>query len=407
MVRQGHYLGSFDTGEYLKTIKGNAMSDEKEKPSELVPSNEILKGINQINAMKTEMVGLVEKSKDLTIAGHVGGEKEGFKLCDKSRLVLKDRRCNIEATRKKLKSYVLQAGKDIDGTAAEITKIIEPEEKRLQKLCDEYELKIKQEKERLEKEAAEKLQGRVNFLQAFDAIIDLVRIQAASDEEFAYMVKEASEIKAKKDEEAAKEKKKQDEIIEHEKQSKLASEKAENDLKKMLVGARQQVINIIGYFGDIYATEEQLATMTDKEFDSHIDKIRQAIVDREKLYQKPACMESKEEFPDPELKEFPESGLFTPQAQEVTDDNFQAVNNIPLGSIPVANNQENNLYKEPNDEHVWVNMVVLKALVNFNQYIKTEMEKENMKQSTRNFFVGLMEQVSATVEVEFRKLVGA
>ena len=104
-------------------------------------------------------------------------QTDDMKLARTGRLTLRDKRIEIEKSRKKLKEDVLREGKAIDGIANVLKAVIEPIEKYLDtqehfveiqtRLAEEkiqIEIKERMEAERLEKERQEKIeQERIKF----------------------------------------------------------------------------------------------------------------------------------------------------------------------------------------------------------------------------------------------------
>lgn len=149
----------------------------------------------------------VKATEGLTIVGHVDGPKKGFAACDRARLDLKNARLPIERKRVELKGPVTALGKHIDNEAARLTAIVEPREKELAKLCDDYKEAEAKEAKRIADEAAEalrvaaaaELQRRIGVLVDLGAKPDLQVLAKATAEEFEAMVATAITAKDARD----------------------------------------------------------------------------------------------------------------------------------------------------------------------------------------------------------------
>ena len=111
-------------------------------------------------------------------------DKGGIAAVHEARIIVKNKRVEVEHTRKELKADALTWGKKVDAEARRITAKLQPIEDHLRQEED----KVKAEKARIRAEAErkeeERLQFRVNLLQQLGRQVSIVNIKAMSDEEF-------------------------------------------------------------------------------------------------------------------------------------------------------------------------------------------------------------------------------
>lgn len=104
-------------------------------------------------------------------------DKSGMKAVREARLELRRIRTAIETRRKELKAGSLEYGRRVDEVAKELTSLVEPTET----LLDEREKSVERE---LKRQAAERLQKRVDALRAVEADVPVAYLEGISDEEF-------------------------------------------------------------------------------------------------------------------------------------------------------------------------------------------------------------------------------
>ena len=154
-------------------------------------------------------------------------DKEQFQVVHDARMVVKNHRVAVEKKRKELKADALAWGKKVDTEAKRIFGMLEPIESHLmaeENKVIEAEKRIKEEEDRIEREI---IQGRVNSLQMYGAVLPYQEVAVMSDEEFETVLEGsklafAAEQKRLADEAAAR--KAEDE--------RLAAERADLERKK-------------------------------------------------------------------------------------------------------------------------------------------------------------------------------
>ena len=135
-------------------------------------------------------------------------DKEQFQVVHDARMVVKNHRVAVEKKRKELKADALAWGKKVDTEAKRIFGMLEPIESHLmaeENKVIEAEKRIKEEEDRIEREI---IQGRVNSLQMYGAVLPYQEVAVMSDEEFETVLEGsklafAAEQKRLADEEAA------------------------------------------------------------------------------------------------------------------------------------------------------------------------------------------------------------
>ena len=137
-----------------------------------------------------------EKFKGLKIKGI--DDKKGYQAVKEARSIMRKLRTGVEDKRKELKADSLKIGAGIDGEAKRLTMLIVEVEDPLKDKLEKIGTEIQAEKDRIEKEAEEKLNARVKELEevglkfdgSFYSIgenisVDIVTIKDFSDEVFA------------------------------------------------------------------------------------------------------------------------------------------------------------------------------------------------------------------------------
>lgn len=177
----------------------------------------------------------------LTVKGI--GDKEGFKAVRTARLYVKEKRIEIEKTRKALKADALKFGQAVDGEAKRITAMLEPIETHLQ----DQEDVVKREEERIRQEEEsrrqEKIQGRTKRLLALELLrfngtgyefgnfeIHSEHIAELSDDEFEAAFENFSRAV----------KKEKDRIAEEERLRREENERLEAERKRLEAIAQEQ-----------------------------------------------------------------------------------------------------------------------------------------------------------------------
>lgn len=97
------------------------------------------------------------RGKYLTLKVTSTTDTEGYKACREARIVVKNKRCDIEKRRKELKEESLKWGRTVDTEAKRLTALLEPIETYL----ESQEKIVDDEKKRVELEAARKLQEMI------------------------------------------------------------------------------------------------------------------------------------------------------------------------------------------------------------------------------------------------------
>lgn len=108
-------------------------------------------------------------------------------------------RTTVEAKRKEIKKFYLDAGDAIDAKAKEVTKKIQEIEgicKKQESIVDDYQEQLKR---RIEAERKERLRSRIEALQAVRGVLDSTQLEAMSDEEFQkHLAVESARFNAEK-----------------------------------------------------------------------------------------------------------------------------------------------------------------------------------------------------------------
>ena len=102
----------------------------------------------------------VKEYSGLKIAGL--DDKDGYVAVHNARMVMKEKRVEVEKMRKAIKQYYLDRGRDVDNVAKEITALIQP----IETCLEEQETAVDKEKERLKilKDRTDKLPTRIEKL---------------------------------------------------------------------------------------------------------------------------------------------------------------------------------------------------------------------------------------------------
>lgn len=165
-------------------------------------------------------------------------DREGYKKVHEARMLVKEKRCEVERRRKVLKAPFLDAGEKIDMEAKRITKLLEPIEDELEakeKAIDEERERIKEQERKKEEE---RVQALFEKLQSVGAYLDPGVIKEMTEEGFEnyYQARKADHEKAeaerKRIEKEAEEKRKTEELARKQEAEKLAKEKAELEAEK-------------------------------------------------------------------------------------------------------------------------------------------------------------------------------
>lgn len=178
-----------------------------------------------------ELRELAEKSKGITIAGHVEGEKKGFEVVHEKRMSLKNARVGIENRRVELKENITKAGKLVDSTARDLTAIISPEELRLEADEKAYTDKIAKEKAAIEEAKKAKTNARLEQIRLLGAQLSLDKAQNASDDEWALHIEQCTADKVARDA-VEKEKREAEEKRIKDEQDKLEAQRKEQQAER-------------------------------------------------------------------------------------------------------------------------------------------------------------------------------
>ena len=189
---------------------------------------------------------VVETTAGISVEAHAEGPAKGYKAVEAARKLLKVHRTAIEGRRKELKAPILELGKLVDAEAKRLTEIVEPREMELAADAKAYEDRLEAERkaeearvaaERAEADrlAREKLQSRIDSVQALGGTVDLAYLQTAGDDEIASMLarlraeKEESEAAAAKEESERAERERLEAIATAEREAKEAAARAARD----------------------------------------------------------------------------------------------------------------------------------------------------------------------------------
>lgn len=187
---------------------------------------------------------VVETTAGISVEAHAEGPAKGYKAVEAARKLLKVHRTAIEGRRKELKAPILELGKLVDAEAKRLTEIVEPREMELAADAKAYEDRLEAERkaeearvaaERAEAErlAREKLQSRIDSVQALGGSVDLAYLQTAGDDEIASML---ARLRAEKEESEAAEAEAAAE------RQRLAAERAEMDRRQAEIDEQERKV---------------------------------------------------------------------------------------------------------------------------------------------------------------------
>lgn len=169
-------------------------------------------------------------------------DQQGLVAVHEARMTVKNLRVAVEKTRKELKADALAYGNKVDAEAKRLTALLTPIESHL----EEQEAIVAREKERkrLEEEARKQaaLQARMDALDACFTFANATQVAGMSDDEFAVLLGNAQQARAKKladDAAAAAARKAEEERIAAER-AELAKQKAEQEAEAARVRKEQE-----------------------------------------------------------------------------------------------------------------------------------------------------------------------
>jgi hypothetical protein len=167
-----------------------------------------------IQTMKQEFMGLQIIGVD---------DKEGFEVVHNSRMIVKNKRIEVEKTRKALNENALSWQRKVNSEAKRITELLAPIEEHLQEQEATYEAEREKVRKEIERKEQERMQGRVALLMnigmSFNGAfyffpgsplnIDVITVTGNSDEKFTQFLAQAQvesdRIKAEADRKAKEE----------------------------------------------------------------------------------------------------------------------------------------------------------------------------------------------------------
>lgn len=152
-------------------------------------NNTLIKLIESSNLEKSKADYMLQKFQDYSRIAEEWAEKaktiivtsvmqtDEMKLAREGRLILKQKRVEIDKTRKELKEQSLREGQAIDKIAKSLTSLIEPTEKYLEEQEKFVEIQEEKRKTKLKAERSE-------ILVQYDAVPELYRLDLMSEDEF-------------------------------------------------------------------------------------------------------------------------------------------------------------------------------------------------------------------------------
>jgi hypothetical protein len=162
---------------------------EQPKSELAIVADKIREGLEAFEARKAELTTLKEEVEHLKIESIE--DKAAIKQVTEARKKLKSARVEIEKEGKSMRDPLTAVNKNISAKEKELIDIIEPTEKALSK----QELWVKQENERIEREAEERetarIQDRINRMSAYGYEIDYNMVKLLGDDDFEKMVERA------------------------------------------------------------------------------------------------------------------------------------------------------------------------------------------------------------------------
>lgn len=108
-------------------------------------------------------------------------DKEGYKKVKEARIIVKNKRIEVEKRRKELKEDSLKYGRAVDAEAKRITGLLVPIEYYLQHQEDV----IEQEKDRIRMEKLNRIRERINALAEYGERVDVAILEEMPDEIYA------------------------------------------------------------------------------------------------------------------------------------------------------------------------------------------------------------------------------
>lgn len=184
----------------------NQSREEFEHYENLVMQTELLEPetdtrLAPLRKQDVAIAKMAEEFMPLRVKDHT--DERGVKAVHEARMVCVKTRTAVEKTRKELKADSLEYGRKVDAEAKRITAMIEPIEKHL----EEQEAIVTREKERIKALAEAKrkaaLDARISKLTAVGCVLNPSMIEVMSDEKFAEIIAEATQLKADKERAAA------------------------------------------------------------------------------------------------------------------------------------------------------------------------------------------------------------
>ena len=184
-----------------------------------------------IAQMKSEYMGL-------SIAG--ADDKNGFELVHRARMTVKEKRVDVEKTRKSLNESALEWQRKVNAEAKRITEMLAPVENHLKAQEEAYEAERERIRLEVERKVQEKTQARVAALitagMQFNGAFyffpgsplsnDVITLTGATDEEFDQFLAQAKVEQARVQAEADRRAKEEADRLEAERLKKEAEEKA-------------------------------------------------------------------------------------------------------------------------------------------------------------------------------------
>ena len=220
-------------------------------------------GLAKLSSLHAELAELVEPFKALTISGLT--DKTGYKAVHIARMLVRNRRVDVEMTRKELKADALEYGRAVDAEARKLTAILEPVEKHLQQQEEDFEAEKNLAKKAAENAHKAEIEKRIFTLADLGFVVNPLSVAEWSEEEYQANLIDAREefderakVEAERRRVETEEKRKQ-----AEESAKLAAERAEID--RLRSEQQAERLRIEKSRQDIAAEQRQLSEELVKE----------------------------------------------------------------------------------------------------------------------------------------------
>lgn len=171
----------------------------------------------------------------------IGGvnDKDGYRMVKAARIDMKNDRVAVENRRKELKSGALEFGRKVDESANHLKGMISEVENKLKKEEQTYLDEVERIKQAEEAKKREKLNQRLEKLQAVDCVLHPMVLEELTDNEFNEKLKEATEEKRIAEEETERLRKEEEDRIRKEEEARKAEQLRLEEERKQIEEQRR------------------------------------------------------------------------------------------------------------------------------------------------------------------------